>query len=374
MDENKRPKRNTRSGCGFYTLLKMSLIVVAGVDVALFTATALHLQSSTLSGSRGDFFFGSLSGPQQSKTTATTTAPRRPGQLLPPLSSNSSLVIIMGNFRGGELSWKTLYENVLDPNSADLALIVGEPAKGKPAVDNSLLKRAKYTWYFPEYEDWADAVDLINGTGWRNTTLRLFYKKVIPRMDIEGIFGGMKHENKRGSVGGSGMIIFMIRWFLSQHLKEEHVLQKYETFVLTRADHYYHCPHMFTEFDLTNKNVWVPKGQEFGGVTDRHLVVSRENVLNAIDVYPSMLRSNFTEYMKGVSNPEKLVMRTYASKGLDVRKFDRVMYTCATPTDTTRFQRGVKELPGVPGLKLKYPSEYSMTLQNRKCVNEHTNT
>jgi len=40
--------------------------------------------------------------------------------------SNQTLVILMGNLRGGEKAWKTLYRRVLDINNADLALVIGE--------------------------------------------------------------------------------------------------------------------------------------------------------------------------------------------------------------------------------------------------------
>lgn len=44
------------------------------------------------------------------------------------VQQNRTLVIIMGNIRGGERAWESLYKNVLDLNSADLALVVGEMA------------------------------------------------------------------------------------------------------------------------------------------------------------------------------------------------------------------------------------------------------
>ena len=110
--------------------------------------------------------------------------------------SNKSLVIVMGDLRGGEETWNTLYENVLDPNSADLALIVGEPTKDDQYVNSTLYARSKYLWFFPEYDDWADAVDLINGPDWRVTHL-----PKMKRFESTGIFGGMK------GFKGSGIII-----------------------------------------------------------------------------------------------------------------------------------------------------------------------
>ena len=149
-------------------------------------------------------------------------------------ASNSSLVIILGNLRGGEEAWKSLYKNVLDVNTADLALILG-PANSTSNYhypNSSLYTRAKYVWNFHEYDDWADAIDLINGTSWRETHLPYFTRKRT------GLLGGVKGHL------GSGAIIFMIRWFLSQHLLgNPDVLNQYDRFVITRADHYYQCQH-----------------------------------------------------------------------------------------------------------------------------------
>ena len=180
-------------------------------------------------------------------------------------ASNSSLVIILGNLRGGEEAWKSLYKNVLDVNTADLALILG-PANSTSNYhypNSSLYTRAKYVWNFHEYDDWADAIDLINGTSWRETHLPYFTRKRT------GLLGGVKGHL------GSGAIIFMIRWFLSQHLLgNPDILNQYDRFVITRADHYYQCQHDFRDLDLSNNTVWIPQGEAYGGVTDRHLIVS----------------------------------------------------------------------------------------------------
>ena len=91
------------------------------------------------------------------------------------LPQNRSLVVIMGSLRGGETAWETLYRNVLDVNDADLALIgIGDPIP--TAYQNTtILARAKYFWNIPEYGNWADAVDLVQGKGWRETHLPLFH-------------------------------------------------------------------------------------------------------------------------------------------------------------------------------------------------------
>jgi hypothetical protein len=48
--------------------------------------------------------------------------------------NNKTLVILIGNLRCGEPAWQTLYQNILDVNSADLALMVGDSTISKRLV------------------------------------------------------------------------------------------------------------------------------------------------------------------------------------------------------------------------------------------------
>lgn len=271
--------------------------------------------------------------------------------------SNSSLVILLGNLRGGEQAWKSLYKHVLDVNSADLALIIGQANTTTNSLypNSSLYTRAKYNWTFREYNDWADAIDLINGTAWRETHLPYFTKKRT------GLLGGIK-----GYIG-SGAIIFMIRWFLSRHLIDNpDVLNQYERFVITRADHYYQCPHEYTNLDLSNNTMWIPQGEAYGGYTDRHLIVSRSNILDALDIFPSLFQQTDEQLQDwiAVGTPESILKRVWISKGIDVMRMKRVMFTCATQLDTSRWKMPKGDVPGVPGLLKKYESEYNQTQQN----------
>jgi hypothetical protein len=233
-----------------------------------------------------------------------------------------------------------------------LALLLGDESTREVYKDASLFDRAKYTWQFPEYDDWADAIDLINGTSWRERVLPLVY-------EFGYVLGGIKgqhHENQYGS----GALIFMLRWFLSNHLQEEEsgLLQKYERFIITRADHYYLCSHDISNLDPTV--LWVPAGEDYGGITDRHLVVSREHVLQALDILPPVLQDP-QKYEHLLDNRfgntvETLIDFRWKDEGLPVHRFSRMMFTCGQDGDTTRFRSlGVEVREGV---RLKYRKEY----------------
>jgi hypothetical protein len=266
--------------------------------------------------------------------------------------SNRTLVIIMGNLRGGEIAWKTLYENVLDLNSADLALIVGRRHDTSAArKSSSLYGRAAHIWEFDEYDDWGDAVDLVNGTAWRQTVPRLTYK-------WSSILGGvrMHHYN------GSGAVILMIRWFLCQQLlRHPHILQSYDRFVLTRSDHYYLCAHNLSLLDP--QYLWLPAGQDNRGITDRHLIVNAADLLLALDILPPLLQhpeQYATVLGKQSGNPEKVILQRWKELGLHkrVRRFERNMFTCAATGDPTRWKTMTDDI--VPeGVHLKYLKEYN---------------
>ena len=52
------------------------------------------------------------------------------------IMKEKTLVILIGNARGGEETWNTMYENLLKPYNADLALCFGE-SKNKSASNTA---------------------------------------------------------------------------------------------------------------------------------------------------------------------------------------------------------------------------------------------
>jgi hypothetical protein len=263
---------------------------------------------------------------------------------------NKTLVIIMGSIRGGELAWESMYKNVLDLNSADLALVVGEfPAENRTST---LYRRAKYLYEFPEFDDWADAVDLINGTAWRDDLLAYASRE-------HGLFGAADGRK------GSGAVIFMARWYVSKMIEKYGLKDRYDRFVLTRSDHFYKCAHDLRKLDPAF--IWVPEGQDYGGVTDRHMICNSGQIMKALDIYPNVIRhpTKYVDHIWFDGNPEKLIARRWKEENLwdDLRRFDRVMFTCAEEGDKTRWQVRSKERTS-EGVYLKYELEYRQT----KCI------
>ena len=261
-----------------------------------------------------------------------------------------TLVVVLGNLRGGERAWESLYKNLLEVNNADLALLVGDT---RPVYHNaSIWERAKYVWPVHEYDDWADAVDLVEGGSqkWR--------RRLLPLVNEDSVLMGGIHGHR---YRGSGAIIFMMRYLLSQQVEKLGLLEQYDRFVVTRSDHYYLCPHDLSELDPSY--IWIPEGEDYGGLTDRHHIISKEHLLQALDILPPVIRQpeNYAQLLgKDTANPERLIATRWQEEGLIpyVRRFPRVMFTCGQVNDRTRWKQMRENPTQREGVHLKYWKEY----------------
>jgi len=66
--------------------------------------------------------------------------------------------------------------------------------------------------------------------------------------------------------------------------------------------------------------------------------------MHALDIIPPLIVSPF-DLKHGSFNPELLLEHTWNAKGLNVKHFDRVMFTCAKKDDTTCWRVAEGEVP-----------------------------
>ena len=103
---------------------------------------------------------------------------------------------------------------------------------------------------------------------------------------IKGFWqGGIKSQDPQPS---KSSILPFCRWLLLHHLRAEGILDCYDRFVITRSDFVWLCPHPPLVI-LDRRAIWVPNGQDWGGVNDRHLVASRDDVVNCLNVIDGRL-------------------------------------------------------------------------------------
>ena len=122
--------------------------------------------------------------------------------------------------------------------------------------------------------------------------------------------------------------------------------------------------------------MWVPKGDDWYGINDRHLVCNSTYILEALDVLRPFLfdYDHDEKAYKGIINPEGLLKAALARKGLPVRRSEWLMFKCEAPGDQTSMDRierkGVhRMLP--EGVRLKKIFEYEPSLAT--CASNHIN-
>jgi hypothetical protein len=256
----------------------------------------------------------------------------------------STLVCVVGNARGSDVAWESLLNNVIKPLNVDLAILFG----AQQSCD-FLEKIATYNWNFDEPQDWGDLFDEICSehnitNSWRETAQKTSY---------EGLWGGaMLHEHV---MKGSGAIAILLRHMLLSHLD---TMLQYDTIILTRSDHLYLAKHHITDRD----NIFVPRGEDWWGITDRHYVFPSASCNDVLGVAVWLMKnhSKITECISRHHNPEQLLKLYFEDIGIydKILRCKRCMVTVATEHDQTRWKRATVPVPGYNNLFLKYPHEY----------------
>ena len=67
-------------------------------------------------------------------------------------------------------------------------------------------------------------------------------------------------------------------------------VNQYDWVIFTRSDYLYLCPARERLEDLDRNTIYVPNGVDYGGVTDRHNVMSTDILLKALQVSESVVK------------------------------------------------------------------------------------
>ena len=157
-------------------------------------------------------------------------------------SNLKTLIILIGECRGGEETWKTMYENLMIPYNADLALCVGKK-NNESIKKNFLTEKSKYIWTINEYEDWYD-----------------YFRE---NFGNSGIWESNLAYGLNGGGGTRGVIPIIFKHFIYQNYSK--ILEKYDRIILTRTDMYYIHEYPI----LSNDHFWLMNGEDHGGYCDR---------------------------------------------------------------------------------------------------------
>lgn len=185
-----------------------------------------------------------------------------------PLTPPKPLVVILCETRAHEATFESFKAHVLDALGADLALCVSEGPREDPS--NSFYTHAKYVWTCPEYDDWGDGLDTYEDglhPNWRDWA----------RLPSQWL-GGIKTEPKHS---GSAGILLVFRAFLRAQLQKLNLLDAYTHIIVTRSDFVWRLPHPPLTL-LPEGRFWVPHGEMYFGLTDRHIVLPSHLALSGL--------------------------------------------------------------------------------------------
>lgn len=260
-----------------------------------------------------------------------------------------TLVILLGNARGGEKAWNSMYENLLEPYNADLAVCFGY----KENKTESLYKKSKYVWEIPEYEEWADYY--IENFGENGIWKKVFAIAIAGDSGFSGLYG---------SRGSSGITLALRHWILKN---KKDILLNYDRIIITRSDYFYYDKHPI----LDNDHFWIPFGEGYGGITDRHHIFPSSDVdlvLGIVENYvnTNLILEDFSNIPNHCLNIERSYIKYFGRFGYSkkIKQFKRVQFTVRVSEDTTRWYTGPNDgnllVPGHTDLYIKYSDEYAL--------------
>jgi hypothetical protein len=168
--------------------------------------------------------------------------------------------------------------------------------------------------------------------------------------------------------------VFML-WFLQQKIKENDLLNKYDRFIITRSDFFYSLP--FPKMDILNpNNIWIPNGEDYGGLCDRTVVLSKSNIIQYINILDNIYNKSNDYYLKisnlnHTFNMEKILKFNLEQNDVLklVKRFPYIMYCIRGHKDKTRWMGGT--LNNELGYFIKYYSEYNEAIKYKKLLDTY---
>jgi hypothetical protein len=186
---------------------------------------------------------------------------------------------------------------------------------------------------------------------------RLYWREFLKVKDQ--FLGGIKDDHNQHP-GSAGILIFF-RWFLLKNLIDNDLINKYERFVITRSDFIYQLPHPKLEH-LNEKNIWIPDSENYGGYTDRHVILSKSNIESYLNILNNFVLFSNYYFMKMKSfyewNLERVIYFHLMQNNVLhlVKESPYVMYAVRNINGSTRWSEGV--FSNHFGYYIKYDTEY----------------
>lgn len=273
------------------------------------------------------------------------------------MSEARTLVVTLGQLRAHQVTWANFREKLLDTLGADLAVCVG--ADDHLDIGNPFYRHARYRWVVPVQSDFRRMFDRIQAqlgaaTNWRTLC------------DLPGSWLARVANEPRPP---GAAFPYLLRWFMLDNIRAAGLEHVYDRFVITRSDLYHLCPHPPLDC-LDSDSLWIPDGEDYGGVMDKHMVVSATQLFHACNLLDEMLGhpERIRTAMEGRSNwnIEQAIHLHLERNGLlaKVRRFPYVMCLVRSPDDPTD-QAASTHIPEL-GISIRYPSEFNEACRYRE--------
>lgn len=282
-----------------------------------------------------------------------------------------TLVIILSETRAHELTFDNFKKNVIDELNADLCLCIG--VKSNYDYENPFYKLAKYHFLYEEENDksFAKSVEY----SYQETPDKPEYENGIQAkhynefLKIKSHFGYDNIENDDPCHFSNFIISTYIHvfflWFLQKNMRDSDLISKYDRFLILRSDYMYALP--FPKMDvLDERYVWIPDWEDYGGLCDRAVVLSRCHFEKYIRILESFYKKSNHYYSIIESryywNMERLLRAHLEEEDLfwSTRRYPYISYAVRNVDGSTRWSVGT--FSESLGYYIKYPSEYERAM------------
>jgi hypothetical protein len=269
--------------------------------------------------------------------------------------SGHCLVILLGQTRSSGLtarSFETFVRSSINPHGrVDIALCRCE---GYAEPDSYFAPQATHVWECPQPHSWNEVFTEVarkNGVpdpnGWET---------LLP---IPGNWMGEITE--RGATrAGSAARCLALRHHALEMIERLRLQREYSWFILSRSDYLYLAPHPPLDL-LGSDGTWIPRGEGYGGVTDRHVVFPAHEARRALDLLRPLVTDpvSFRRRLHITCdwNLERFLKVTFLANGLyrGLRRFPPVGFLVRNADAETSWSQG--SLDESLGYFVKYPAE-----------------
>jgi hypothetical protein len=208
-----------------------------------------------------------------------------------------TLIIFLAETRFSDITYNNFVENVLKPED-DVCVCIA--VDDNYNYDDKFYKMAKYKFiikdridYGPLFED--EYIELLKNNGHKLEKPHIYWREFLKLGNT--LFGGVTPNNKTS--GACGILIYF-RHYLMRKLLENNLIDLYDRFIITRSDFMYNLPHPKLEL-LNPEYIWIPDNEYYGGYTDRHVILSKTNIISYLNIFENMvIKSN--SYFKNLKN------------------------------------------------------------------------